>query len=81
MQLIALAKDQVEKCDECSIEAELWNSSVPAAKLEMLTQELCTEEPTLKLLYTTPGDEHWLLTAHSTYIVRALQPWQEDDML
>ena len=55
-QLIALAKDQVEKCDESSIEAELWNSSVPAAKLELLARELCSEEPTLKLLYTTPGD-------------------------
>ena len=66
MQLIALAKDQVEKCDECSIEAELWNSSVPPAKLEMLTRELCSAEPALKLLYTTPGDEHWLFTAQST---------------
>jgi hypothetical protein len=48
----------VEKCDESSIEAELWNSSVPAAKLEVLARELCSEEPTLKLLYTTPGDQH-----------------------
>ena len=57
VQLIALAKDQVEKCDGCSIEAELWNSSVPAAKLEMLARELCSDEPSLKLLYTTPGDQ------------------------
>lgn len=55
MQLIALAKDQVEKCDDCSIEAELWNSSVSHAKQEVLARELCSEEPSLKLLYTTPG--------------------------
>jgi hypothetical protein len=69
VQLIALATDQVEKCDECSIEAELWNSSVPAAKLEMLTRELCSAEPTLKLLYTTPGAQHWLFTAHSLHVL------------
>ena len=68
MQLIALAKDQVEKCDECSIEAELWNSSVPPAKLEMLTQELCSSEPALKLLYTTPGAQQWLSTAYILHV-------------
>lgn len=56
-QLIALAKDQVEKCATSCIEADVWNCSVPAAKREKLVLELCSGQPTLKLLYTTPGEQ------------------------
>ncbi len=54
LQLIALAKDQVERCEECDIEADIWNSELSEAKRAALIQELCSEVPTLKLLYTTP---------------------------
>jgi len=55
MQLIALAKDQVEKCQECDVDAEIWNSNLSEAKREALVREMCCDEPTLRLLYVTPG--------------------------
>lgn len=54
MQLIALAKDQVEKCLEANVEAELWNSDISEAQRQAIERELYSDEPTLKLLYTTP---------------------------
>lgn len=56
-QLIALAKDQVEKCATSCIDADVLNSSVPAAKRDKLVLELCSRQPTLKLLYTTLGEQ------------------------
>lgn len=52
--LIALAKDQVNTCLDRGIEAELFNSEVAASKRQSILSELCSLEPTLKLLYATP---------------------------
>lgn len=52
--LIALAKDQVNACLERGIEAELFNSEVAASKRQSILSELCSLEPTLKLVYVTP---------------------------
>ncbi len=52
--LIALAKDQVNSCLDRGIEAELFNSEVTFAKKQSILSEMCSSEPTLKLLYTTP---------------------------
>ena len=52
--LIALAKDQVNACLDRGIEAEHFNSKVPASKKQTILSELCSSEPTLKLLYATP---------------------------
>lgn len=52
--LIALAKDQVNSCLERGIEAELFNSEVPAGKKQNILSDICSSEPTLKLLYATP---------------------------
>ena len=52
--LIALAKDQVSACLDRGIEAELFNSEVAASKRQSILSELCSSEPTLKLVYATP---------------------------
>ena len=52
--LIALAKDQVNACLDRGIEAELFNSEVAASKRQSILSELCSSEPTLKLVYATP---------------------------
>jgi superfamily II DNA helicase RecQ len=57
VQLKSLAKDQVKKCYNSCIKAACWTSAVPAAKRENIEQELCSVEPTLKLLYTMPGEQ------------------------
>ena len=52
--LIALARDQVESCSNLDIEAELWNCEVSEAKKKAIVSDLCSSEPSLKLLYVTP---------------------------
>lgn len=52
--LIALAKDQVNACLDRGIEAELFNSEVASSKRQSILSELCSSEPTLKLIYATP---------------------------
>ena len=52
--LIALAKDQVNACVDRGIEAELFNSEIAASKKQLVLSELCSSEPTLKLVYATP---------------------------
>ncbi|GMH36156.1 hypothetical protein BSKO_04024 [Bryopsis sp. KO-2023] len=52
--LIALSKDQVNACLERDIDAELWNSEASEIQKKRIESEICSEEPSLKLLYTTP---------------------------
>ncbi|KAG2494946.1 hypothetical protein HYH03_006881 [Edaphochlamys debaryana] len=52
--LIALAKDQVAKCEERGIEAERWNCEVSEAKKASIVRDIVSDEPSLRLLYTTP---------------------------
>ncbi|GFR47815.1 hypothetical protein Agub_g9592, partial [Astrephomene gubernaculifera] len=52
--LIALAKDQVDKCDERGIYAERWNCEVPEVRKASIAKDIVSDEPSLRLLYTTP---------------------------
>lgn len=52
--LIALARDQVESCLNNGIEAELWNCEVSDSKKKAIVSDMCSSEPSLKLLYATP---------------------------
>ena len=44
MQLIALAKDQVNLCLERDIEAELWNGAVSAGRLAAIRRDWRSSE-------------------------------------
>lgn len=52
--LLALAKDQVEACLERGIDAVAWNSLLSAEQRATLARDLVSDEPSTKLLYTTP---------------------------
>ncbi|KAG2434182.1 hypothetical protein HXX76_007908 [Chlamydomonas incerta] len=52
--LLALAKDQVDKCDERGIYAERWNCEVPEPRKASIAKDMVCDEPSLRLLYTTP---------------------------
>ncbi|KAG2447299.1 hypothetical protein HYH02_007629 [Chlamydomonas schloesseri] len=52
--LLALAKDQVDKCDERGIYAERWNCEVPEPRKTSIAKDLVCDEPSVRLLYTTP---------------------------
>ena len=52
--LLALAEDQVNDCQERSIEAALWNSSVGERDKAMMRADLESDEPETRLLYVTP---------------------------
>ncbi|GAB4818307.1 hypothetical protein N2152v2_005353 [Parachlorella kessleri] len=54
--LLALGKDQVERCLELGIDATLWSSETSEEKKRVITRELQAdwEDTSLRLLYTTP---------------------------
>ncbi|GBF97648.1 ATP-dependent DNA helicase [Raphidocelis subcapitata] len=52
--LLALAADQVSKCLDAGIEAAAWNSTTSEAQRRSTFSEICSGEPDLRLLYTTP---------------------------
>ena len=54
--LLALGKDQVERCLELGIDAALWSSETTDNKKRLITCELTAdfEDTSLRLLYTTP---------------------------
>ncbi|PNW72372.1 hypothetical protein CHLRE_16g673393v5 [Chlamydomonas reinhardtii] len=52
--LLALAKDQVDKCEERGIYAERWNCEVPEPRKASIAKDMVCDEPSLRLLYTTP---------------------------
>eukprot|EP00877_Chromochloris_zofingiensis_P009151 jgi/Chrzof1/448/Cz01g16070.t1 len=52
--LIALARDQVDKCMELGIEAQIWNCEVGEQQKKMILSEIISDCPELRLLYTTP---------------------------
>ncbi|GIL53905.1 hypothetical protein Vafri_9495 [Volvox africanus] len=52
--LIALAKDQVERCDERGIYAERWNCEVSESRKASIAKDMVSDEPSLRLLYITP---------------------------
>ncbi|GIL86247.1 hypothetical protein Vretimale_13751 [Volvox reticuliferus] len=52
--LIALAKDQVDRCDERGIYAERWNCEVSESRKASIAKDMVSDEPSLRLLYITP---------------------------
>ncbi|MEW5301248.1 MAG: hypothetical protein WDW38_009457 [Sanguina aurantia] len=52
--LIALLKEQVEKCQELGLDAMAWNGDTPDAARTRIISDLSSDEPSIKLLYTTP---------------------------
>ena len=44
----------MESCLSVGIEAELWNCEVSETKKKAIVSDLCSSEPSLKLLYATP---------------------------
>uniref|UniRef100_A0A383W498 DNA 3'-5' helicase n=1 Tax=Tetradesmus obliquus TaxID=3088 RepID=A0A383W498_TETOB len=52
--LMALAKDQVDACLDLGIDARVWNSDTSEDVRKGILSELVSDEPELRLLYTTP---------------------------
>ncbi|KAK9864131.1 hypothetical protein WJX84_002643 [Apatococcus fuscideae] len=52
--LLALAMDQVNRCEEVTIEACTWNSETSETTKQMISKDILAGEPSYKLLYTTP---------------------------
>ncbi|KAF6265510.1 P-loop containing nucleoside triphosphate hydrolase protein [Scenedesmus sp. NREL 46B-D3] len=52
--LIALARDQVDACLDLGIDARVWNSDTSEDVRKQILSELVSDEPELRLLYTTP---------------------------
>ncbi|KAK9866526.1 hypothetical protein WJX84_003241 [Apatococcus fuscideae] len=52
--LLALAMDQVNRCEEVSIDACTWNSETPESTKQMIARDILSGQPSYKLLYTTP---------------------------
>ena len=53
--LIALIQDQVEQLKKLKINAESLNSKISIKKRKQILTDLKSTDPSLKLLYITPG--------------------------
>lgn len=52
--LLALLKDQMDRCDEADVHCRSWSSEVDPASKRAIRQDLLSDEPALRILFTTP---------------------------
>ena len=62
-------QDQTERCLDAGIDTATWNNETSEERRTSIERELCSGDPDLKLIYTTPE------SLKTPRFMEALQVW------